>query len=45
LLASITVGEAIDFFLEPTHRHRAYPVADGQERLVGLWWASSPEAT
>jgi chloride channel protein, CIC family len=36
LHAHITVGEAIDFFLEPTHRHRAYPVVDGEERLVGL---------
>jgi len=32
----ITVGEAVDFFLDPGHRHRAYPVADAEMRLVGL---------
>ena len=36
LPADITVWEAIDFFLEPTHRHGAYPVVDGEERLIGL---------
>jgi CIC family chloride channel protein len=36
LPASITIGEAIDFFLDPTHGHRAYPVVDGEERLAGL---------
>lgn len=36
LNADMTVGDAIDFFLEPTHRHRAYPVADAQTRLAGL---------
>jgi CIC family chloride channel protein len=36
LAANMTVGDAIDFFLEPAHRHRAYPVADDQARLIGL---------
>lgn len=36
LHAGIMVGEAIDFFLEPRHRHRAYPVVDAETRLVGL---------
>ena len=36
LRADITVGEAVDFFLDPAHRHRAYPVVDAEMRLVGL---------
>ena len=32
----MTVGEAIDFFLDPAHRHRAYPVVDKEQRLAGL---------
>jgi len=36
LAADLTIGDAIDFFLAPTHRHRAYPVIDTQEQLIGL---------
>ena len=36
LAANMTVGDAIDFFLDSTHRHRAYPVVDEGERLLGL---------
>ena len=36
LPAHATVGEVIDFFLDTAHRHRAYPVVDEAERLVGL---------
>lgn len=36
LSADLTVGDAIDFFLHPEHRHRAYPVVDRDKRLVGL---------
>ena len=36
LSANMTVGDVIDFFLEPTHRHRAYPVVDADMQLIGL---------
>lgn len=36
LAATMTVGEAIEFFLETSHKHRAYPVIDTNNRLVGL---------
>jgi H+/Cl- antiporter ClcA len=36
LSAELTVGEAIDFFLDPVHRHRAYPIVDDENRLAGL---------
>ncbi len=36
LRADMNVGAAIDFFLDPAHRHRAYPVVDQQNRLTGL---------
>jgi chloride channel protein, CIC family len=36
LAADSTVGEAINHFLDPAHRHRAYPVVDRTGRLVGL---------
>ncbi|MBW4025184.1 MAG: CBS domain-containing protein [Proteobacteria bacterium] len=36
LATTITVGEAIDFFLDPAHRHRAYPVVDKDGHLVSL---------
>lgn len=32
----MTVGAAIDFFLDQEHRHRAYPVVDPERRLTGL---------
>lgn len=34
--ADLTIGSAIDFFLTPTHRHRAYPVVNTQKQLIGL---------
>ena len=36
LRADFTAGQAIDFFLDPAHRHRAYPVIDAQGRMAGL---------
>ena len=36
LRADMSVGEAIDFFLDAGHRHRAYPAVDAEMRLVGL---------
>ncbi len=36
LNADLTIGDTIDFFLMPTHRHRAYPVIDGQGQFIGL---------
>ena len=36
LSADMTIGDVIDFFLEPTHRHRAYPVVDVGMQLIGL---------
>jgi CBS domain-containing protein len=32
----VTVGEAIDFFLNPDHHHRAYPVISQSRKVVGL---------
>lgn len=32
----LTIGDAIDFFLMPTHRHRAYPVTNPQGQFIGL---------
>ncbi len=34
--AEMSVGAAIDFFLDPTHRHRAYPVVNTEGGLAGL---------
>ena len=36
LSADMTIGDVIDFFLEPTHRHRAYPVVDAEMQPLGL---------
>ncbi|MBU6448490.1 MAG: chloride channel protein [Rhodospirillales bacterium] len=36
LSAATSVGDAIAFFLAPSHRHRSYPVVDEEQRLVGL---------
>jgi CIC family chloride channel protein len=36
LEADLTLGDAIDFFLEPIHRHRAYPIVDSDKRFIGL---------
>jgi chloride channel protein, CIC family len=33
---TMTVGEAIDFFLKPDHHHRAYPVIGQSRSVVGL---------
>lgn len=32
----INVGMAVDFFLDPAHRHRAYPVVDQNGMFAGL---------
>lgn len=34
--AGITVGEAIDFFLDPSHKHRAYPIIGKDKQFAGL---------
>ncbi|MDE2239073.1 MAG: chloride channel protein [Rhodospirillales bacterium] len=36
LNSDFTIGQTIDFFLDPENRHRAYPVIDAQGRLTGL---------
>lgn len=36
LRSDMTAGAAIDFFMDKEHRHRAYPVADAEQRLIGL---------
>ncbi|HTH98074.1 MAG TPA: chloride channel protein [Stellaceae bacterium] len=36
LSAALTVGETIDFFLDPDHHHRAYPVVNESRKVVGL---------
>jgi CIC family chloride channel protein len=36
LVETMTIGETITFFLQPEHRHRAYPVTDAANRLKGL---------
>lgn len=33
---NMTIGEVIAFFLDPSHRHRAYPVVDQSMRVFGL---------
>lgn len=36
LRSNMTVDAAINFFMDQEHRHRAYPVVDSEQRLIGL---------
>jgi H+/Cl- antiporter ClcA len=49
LPANMKVADAIDFYSSEAHRHKSYPVADGEGRLLGmiaradaLVWAEDP---
>ncbi len=51
LPANMKVLDAIEFYSSEAHRHKSYPVADGEGRLLGmiaradaLSWAEDPES-
>jgi CIC family chloride channel protein len=51
LPAGMKVADAIDFYSSEAHRHKSYPVTDGEGALLGmiaradaLSWAEDPEA-
>ena len=51
LPANMKVSDAIEFYSSEAHRHKSYPVADGEGRLLGmiaradaLNWAEDPES-
>src|SRR5690606_10636622 len=36
LPADWSVGQVIDFFMAPEHRHKSYPIVDGDGRVAGM---------
>ena len=36
LPATMTIEKAVTFFMADEHRHKSYPVVDGDRRLVGM---------